>query len=79
VNKITLSPDGSKFATGSADKSLCVFDTKTEAVIKHYPACHKGGVFDIIWISESEFITSSADNTAKQWSLESDAAVKTFD
>lgn len=79
VNQLRLSPDGSKFATGSADKSACVFDAKTGAVIKHYPACHKGGVYDILWISDSDFITSSADNTAKQWSLESDTTVRTFD
>ncbi len=39
-----IEPGRIKFATGSADKSACVFDAKTGAVIKHYPACHKVGV-----------------------------------
>ena len=79
INQLKLCPDGSKFTTGSADKSICVFDAKSGEVIKHYPACHKGGVYDIIWINDTEFISSSADNTAKHWSVESDTCVKTYD
>lgn len=36
INQMSLSPDGSKFATCSADKSIAVFDAKTGLLIKHF-------------------------------------------
>lgn len=71
-----LSPDGSKFATCSADKTIAVFESETGNLIKHYKACHAMGIYDLCWVSDTEFYTSSADNNVKKWSLDSDAAVK---
>lgn len=71
-----LSPDGSKFATCSADKSIAVIDTESGDLIKHYKACHKMGIYDLTWATEHEFFTCSADNLVKRWSLDSDIAVK---
>lgn len=71
-----LSPDGSKFATVSADKSVAVFNTADGEMVKHITGCHKMGIYDLVWTGEQEFITCSADNNVKKWSLESDTAVK---
>jgi len=65
-----LSPDGSKFATVSADKSICVFDTETDALIKHYKACHAMGIYDMDWCDDNSFVTCSADNNVKKWQLD---------
>ena len=70
------SPDGSKFATCSADKSIAVFNTESGDLIKHFKACHKMGAYDLSWANDNEFFTCSADNIVKRWSLDSDAAVK---
>jgi len=60
-----LSPDKSKFATVSADKSICVFDCKTAEVVKHYPCAHSMGIYDLVWIDNTIFATASADNSVK--------------
>ncbi len=44
---MALSPDGTKFATCSADKSIAVFDAKTGDLIKHYVAAHEMGIYDL--------------------------------
>ncbi len=67
---MSLSPDGSKFATCSADKSIAVFDAKTGQLIKHYVAAHAMGIYDLCWINDTSFVTASADNLVKKWSIE---------
>jgi WD40 repeat protein len=62
---MALSPNGTKFATCSADKSVAVFDAKTGDLIKHYVGAHEMGIYDIQWGSETEFYTCSADNLVK--------------
>lgn len=52
INQISLNPDKSKFATASSDKSICIFDAKTGDVIKHYPAAHSMGIYDLVWIDD---------------------------
>ena len=76
INQMRLSPDGSKFATCSADKTIAVFESETGSLIKHYKACHAQGIYDLCWVSDKEFYTCSADNNVKKWSLDTDAAVK---
>lgn len=65
VNQMRLSPDKTKFATVSADKSVCVFDSKTGDVLKHYPSAHSMGIYDVVWLDDSSFATASADNSVK--------------
>lgn len=79
INQMRLSPDGSKFATCSADKTIAVFDSDTGALIKHYKAAHAMGIYDLDWINDSSFLTCSADNLVKKWSLDSDSAVQEYE
>lgn len=74
-----LSPDGSKFATCSADKSIAVFDAKEGTLIKHFQAAHAMGIYDLCWVDDSSLLTCSADNLVKKWSLDADSAVKEYD
>jgi WD40 repeat protein len=52
VNQMRLSPDKTKFATASSDKSICIFDAKSGELIKHYAAAHAMGIYDLIWIDD---------------------------
>jgi WD40 repeat protein len=76
VNQIRASPDSSKFATVSADKSICVFNAADDTVLKHYTKAHAMGIYDLWWLDDSSFMTCSADNNVKVWQLDQDAAVK---
>jgi COMPASS component SWD3 len=67
---MSLSPDGSKFATCSADKTIAVFDAKTGQLIKHYLTAHTMGIYDLCWVDNATFVTASADNLVKKWSLD---------
>jgi len=49
INQMVLSPNGSKFATVSADKSVGIYDAKTGEIIKHLPTGHTMGVYDLVW------------------------------
>jgi WD40 repeat protein len=60
-----LSPDKTKFATASADKSICIFDAKSGELIKHYAAAHSMGIYDLVWIDDQTLATASADNSVK--------------
>lgn len=71
-----MSPDGSKVATASADKSIAVFETETGTKIKHFTGAHAMGIYDLCWIDDNHFLTCSADNNVKKWSLDEDKAVK---
>jgi WD40 repeat protein len=75
INQMRLSPDGSKFATCSADKSIAVFDAKDGTLIKHFTATHAMGIYDLCWVDNLSLLTCSADNLVKKWSVEADAAV----
>jgi WD40 repeat protein len=65
VNQMRLSPDKTKFATASADKSICIFDAKSGELIKHYAAAHSMGIYDLVWIDDQTLATASADNSVK--------------
>lgn len=74
-----LCPDGSKFATVSADKSIGVFDSDSGDLIKHYTGAHAMGIYDLDWCDDNSFLTCSADNSVKKWQLDQDAAVKEYE
>jgi WD40 repeat protein len=65
-----LSPDGSKFATVSADKSIAVFDAVSGEMTKHFKTAHAMGVYDLSWIDNHTFVSCSADNLVKKWHVD---------
>jgi len=76
INQLSASPDGSKWATVCADKSICVFNSEDDSVLKHYTKAHAMGIYDLWWLDDNSFMTCSADNNIKVWQLDQDAAVK---
>ena len=75
VNQMVLSPDGSKFITVGADKQIILWDTEKCEKLKNYAGAHAMGIYDADWIDDKTFITCSADNNVKKWSIEEDAAI----
>jgi len=44
--------------------------------MKHYTGAHAMGIYDVYWTDDSHFMTVSADNNLKCWSLDADTAEK---
>jgi len=64
-----FTPDGSGIASGSADNSVKVWDTRSRQLIQHYPA-HSDGVTSIsIHPSGNYLLSSSKDSVLKIWDL----------
>lgn len=44
-------------------------DVATQAVLSKTESAHGMGIYDIKWLSDGIFVTGSADNTIKIWSV----------
>lgn len=44
-------------------------------MIKHFKAAHAMGIYDAWWLDDNSFLSCSADNNIKCWSVDADAAV----
>ena len=69
INRIKISPDGSKFASVSGDKLVNIYDTEKFEKQKSFQA-HKMGIYDLLWIDNETIATCSADNKVKTWNVE---------
>lgn len=78
VNQLRLSPDGTKFATVSADKSIAMFDSKSQERLQHIQGAHTKGIYDLSWLNDESFVTCSADNSFKIWKVGQDEPVQSY-
>nr|UXY87661.1 hira [Cryptomonas curvata] len=77
INIVRWSVDGKKFASGSDDGYLLVYENPKNPILKffwriyHKFQSHTGDIVDIAWCSNCELIaTASLDNSVIIWSLE---------
>ncbi len=78
VNVVRYAPNGEKFASGSADGKLFVFDGKTgEKMYEIGKPAHSGSIYSLCWDPTSQkIITASGDKTAKVWDVEAQKLIK---
>ena len=75
---MVMSPDNTKFACCSADKSITIYDSTSGELIKHMEKAHSMGIYDLVWRDASSFVTASADNSCKLWSLTEDTCQQEY-
>jgi WD40 repeat protein len=75
---VCFSPDGTKLATGAADKFVKVFEVPSGKFLKSFEG-HTHHVLDVGWKSDGKLLASaSADNTIKVWDYEKGEQARTI-
>ncbi|CAE6526615.1 unnamed protein product [Rhizoctonia solani] len=70
VTAVACSPDGSCAVSGSADGTICIWDTRTGHAVAKYPASHLSAISQISFSpSGSRFASCSIDSTIYTWDL----------
>ncbi|KAG8763615.1 hypothetical protein FRC11_000225 [Ceratobasidium sp. 423] len=70
VTAVACSPDGSRAVSGSADGTICIWDTHTGRRLAKYPASHLSSISQISFSpSGSRFASCSIDSTIYTWDL----------
>ncbi|CCE86203.1 Piso0_005860 [Millerozyma farinosa CBS 7064] len=71
IRDVKFSPDGKWIVSVGSDRVVCLYDGKTGEFVSKIESAHNGGIFGIAWYSDStKFVTCSADNTVKEWSVD---------
>jgi len=79
VYTVDFSPSGDLLASGSFDKSICIWDTYTGKKLKQMIK-HTMNVTDICWSNDSsKLLSGSFDQTCKLWDIESGKMINSFD
>ncbi|OQV10217.1 WD domain-containing protein, partial [Cladophialophora immunda] len=75
VNNVVFSPDGSRVASGSDDKTVRVWDVQT-GECQHTLEGHSDWVRDVVFSPDgSRVVSGSDDNTVRVWDLQTGAAM----
>ena len=76
---VRFSPDGTKLASASQDKTAIIYDTQTFEII-HRLKDHSKEVTSIAWSPDStKLITCSKDSKARVWDVETGNCLVTFE
>lgn len=79
VYAIDFSPSGDLLASGSFDKSVCIWDPYTGKKLKQMIK-HTLNVTDVCWSNDSsKLISGSFDQTCKLWDIESGKMLNSFE
>ncbi|CEP08536.1 hypothetical protein [Parasitella parasitica] len=83
VHSVSFSPNGQFFASAGADGKIFLYEGETGDKIDELSTAdnsHTGSIFALSWSPDStQFLTSSADYTAKIWDINSRSVVNTFE
>ncbi|KAG0002585.1 hypothetical protein BGZ65_002528 [Modicella reniformis] len=83
IQEVKYSNNGEMFASVGSDGKIFLYNATEGGKIKELSAAdhgHTGTIFALSWSADSkQLLTSSADQTAKLWDVETSSVVSTFD
>ena len=76
VSSVSFSPDGSRIASGSEDKTIRVWDTASGELLKTLNG-HTQKIVSVFWSADgSKIVSGSTDNTVRTWQEIQHASLK---
>ncbi|KAJ8902019.1 hypothetical protein NDN08_004220 [Rhodosorus marinus] len=76
VLDVRFSPDGSKYATSSSDRSVFIFDSESQEKL-HSMTGHTASVTGVAWNKDgTKLVTSSSDKTIRVWDVASGSCLE---
>lgn len=76
IASVAFSPDGNTIASGSKDKTVCIWDARTGAIVSGPFQGHSDGVNSVAFSSDGERVASSSDDrTLCVWDVRTGAIV----
>jgi WD40 repeat protein len=70
VNSVAFSPDGTVCATGSDDRSICLWKTETGELLHRLTQAHRGPVTSVQFVSDKQLVSAGRDNRLVVWNVE---------
>ena len=68
ITSLVFNYDGSLLASAGRDRSIVIHNTSTWDKIE-LPKAHNRIIWDLVWTSNSSFMTSSRDKSIKEWTI----------
>jgi WD40 repeat protein len=70
INGVAFSPDGSRCATCSDDRTICLWETETGKLLHRLPPLHRNAVTSIQFASDKRLVSAGRDNSLVVWDVE---------
>ena len=69
INAVAFRGDGAVCATGSEDRSICLWDTATGKLLHRLEGAHKGAVTSLTFTPKNQLVSAGKDATIVVWSM----------
>jgi WD repeat-containing protein 26 len=80
VFHVRFSPDGTKLASASMDKTAIIYDVANDFAVLHKLEAHDREVTSVAWSPDSsKLITCSKDSKARVWDAETGNIIRTYE
>jgi WD40 repeat protein len=70
IHGVAFSPDGSRCATCSEDRTICLWKTETGELLHRLPPVHRNAVTSVQFASDKRLVSAGRDNRLVVWDVE---------